>query len=427
MTPDDDFKLQTLKNIITDKIENPINKGNKKVLIFSAFADTANYLYDNISKWVKEKYSLNTALIEGGGNKVTLKHCPKNTNTLLTMFSPISKNRDVAFGYMKKLQESYSDKNLRWSSKADIHEFDDCFADIDILIATDCISEGQNLQDCDICINYDIHWNPVRIVQRFGRIDRLGSNNKVVGLINFWPPLSLNEYLNLTDRVKSRMTIVDQTATADDNILNPDEQIDDYREVQIRELREGKNIELEDTNNGVSISDLGLNEFRMDAVELLKIYGKLNRIPKGLHAVVSKDEAKGVVPGVIFILKNYNKDVNIKNQNLLHPYYLVYLDEKGEVINNHLEVKQILDVLRTASKGRDKPDTEACLKFNKETEDGLKMDKYNELLGEAIKSIIDVKEQSDITTLFKQGSSVLSGAKIKGLDDFELLAFVVIK
>lgn len=427
ITPENDLKLQTLKGIIDEKMTSPINEGNKKVLVFSAFADTASYLYDNISKWVKDKYGLNTALIEGDGNKVTLKHCPKHTNSLLTMFSPISKNRDQVFSWIPKHIESLNDKKLRWSPKMDRHEYDDCFEDIDILIATDCISEGQNLQDCDICINYDIHWNPVRIVQRFGRIDRLGSKNKAVGLINFWPPLPLNEYINLTDRVKSRMTIVDQTATADDNILNPDDQMDDYREVQIKKLREGENIELEDANNGVSISDLGLNEFRMDAAEFIKEYGEPRRVPKGMHCVIPADNSKGIVPGVIYILRNFNDNVNINRQNRLHPFYLVYVGEDGEIVNNHLEVKQILDVVRSSCLGQKEPIISAYKQFNEETNDGLDMSKYSALLEEAIKSIIEVKEQSDINALFKEGSGVLSGAKIKGLDDFELIAFVVVK
>ena len=427
VTPECDYKLQTLKEIIDIKIKNPINEGNKKVVIFSAFADTANYLYDNLSKWLKEKYGLETAMIEGQANKVTLRHCPKKTNTLLTMFSPISKNRDKVFNWMHHQIESYNDPKLNWSGKIDKHEFDDCFKDIDVLIATDCISEGQNLQDCDMCINYDIHWNPVRIVQRFGRIDRIGSKNKVIQLVNFWPPLPLNEYINLTDRVKSRMTIVDQTATADDNLLNPDDQIDDYREIQIKKLREGENIDLEDQNNGISIADLGLNEFRMDATELVKTYGEPRRAPKGMHCVIEKDESKGIVPGVIYILRNHNDNVNINRQNRLHPYYLVYVGENGEIVNNHLEVKEVLDAIRISCKGKTEPLYNACSKFNDETNDGLDMHKYSELLEEAIKSIIEVKEQSDITALFKQGSSVLSGAKIKGLDDFELLAFVVVK
>jgi len=365
--------------------------------------------------------------VEGGGNKATLKNCPKHTNSLLTMFSPVSKNREKAWGWMKKTIKDLKDPSINWSHKVNKNEYDDCFQDIDILIATDCISEGQNLQDCDICINYDIHWNPVRIVQRFGRIDRLGSINSVVGLINFWPPLPLNEYINLTDRVKSRMVIVDQTATADDNLLNPNDQMDDYREIQIKKLQEGENIDLEETGNGISISDLGLNEFRMDAVEYMKTYGEPTGMPKGMHAVISKDESKGIVPGVIFVLKNYNKNVNIKSQNLLHPYYLAYLGDKGEVVHTHLQVKQILDALRIASKGHAQPIPSAYNKFNSETDDGLKMGKYNKLLGDAIATIIEVKDQSDISSILGGDIDGFKGSKLKGLDDFELIAFVVVR
>ncbi len=427
VTPEHDLKLQTLKDIIDEKIKNPINEGNRKFLIFSAFADTANYLYDNLHKWLREKYGIETAMIEGGANKSTLKHCPKKTNSLLTMFSPVSKNRDKVFGWIPQMIDSYNNKNLRWSEKIDKHEYDDCFKDIDVLIATDCISEGQNLQDCDLCINYDIHWNPVRIVQRFGRIDRIGSINKTIKLINFWPPLPLNEYINLTDRVKSRMAIVDQTATADDNLLNPEDQMDDYREIQIKKLRDGENIDLEDTNNGISISDLGLNEFRMDATEFIKTYGEPHRVPKGMHCVIAQDKAKGIVPGVIYILRNHNDNVNINRQNRLHPYYLVYVNDDGNIVNNHLEVKEILDYIRSSCKGKTEPLYNCCSLFNQETNDGLDMSKYSYLLEKAIESIIEVKQQSDLNALFKQGSMVLNGVKIKGLDDFELLSFIVVK
>ncbi len=427
VTPEHDLKLQTLKDIIDEKIKNPINEGNRKFLIFSAFADTANYLYDNLHKWLREKYGIETAMIEGGANKSTLKHCPKKTNSLLTMFSPVSKNRDKVFGWIPQMIDSYNNKHLRWSEKIDKHEYDDCFKDIDVLIATDCISEGQNLQDCDLCINYDIHWNPVRIVQRFGRIDRIGSINKTIKLINFWPPLPLNEYINLTDRVKSRMAIVDQTATADDNLLNPEDQMDDYREIQIKKLRDGENIDLEDTNNGISISDLGLNEFRMDATEFIKTYGEPHRVPKGMHCVIAQDKAKGIVPGVIYILRNHNDNVNINRQNRLHPYYLVYVNDDGDIVNNHLEVKEILDYIRSSCKGRKEPLYNCCSLFNQETNDGLDMSKYSYLLEKAIESIIEVKQQSDLNALFKQGSMVLNGVKIKGLDDFELLSFIVVK
>jgi SNF2 family DNA or RNA helicase len=426
VTPEDDLKLQTLKKLIDDKLANPINPDNNKVLIFSAFADTAEYLYKHISQYVKATHGLETASITGTTNRATLKNCPKHTSHLLTMFSPISKNRNQAFAWIAQHIQDLHNPNLKWSHKVNKSEYDDSHKDIDILIATDCISEGQNLQDCDICINYDIHWNPVRIVQRYGRVDRLGSVNKCIGLINFWPPLPLNEYINLTDRVKSRMVIVDQTATADDNLLAPNDQVDDYREIQIQKLRDGHNVDIDD-NNGVSISDLGLTEFRMDVVELLKIYGEPTRLPKGMHAVVLRDEERGIVPGVIFVLCNHNDSIQIKSQNLLHPYYLIYLDDKGRTVNTHLQVKQVLDAIRIASKNIRTPIDKACRKFNFETDDGSKMDKYNKLLGDAISTIITVKEESDIVSLLKGNLDGFDKNKIKGLDDFELIAFVVVK
>lgn len=419
ITPSHDLKLIQLKQIITDKINNPINAGNKKVLIFSAFADTAEYLYNNIAPWLKQTFGLYAAKVEGGnGNNKCELLCGKATDTILTMFSPISKNREGSFYVDTKITGMEHTYSL-WGK--------DSMKDIDVLIGTDCISEGQNLQDCDLCVNYDIHWNPVRIVQRFGRIDRLGSKNDEIQLINFWPTISLDEYIKLSNRIESRMTIVDQTATADDNILNPDDVVDEYRSLQIKKMQEGDYQDIEDSENGISISDLGLNEFRMDAVAFIKQYGEPKRAPKGMHCVVSADASKDIVPGVIYILRNQNNNVNINRQNRLHPYYLVYVNEKGKVINTHLQVKQILDIVRSTCKGQKEPIAAVCRKFNKETDDGMDMRKYSELLEDSIKSIIEVKEESDLNALFKQGSMVLTGAKIKGLDDFELLAFVVIK
>ena len=419
ITPEHDIKLTKLKEIISNKIENPINAGNKKVLIFSAFADTARYLYKNIEPWLKEKYGLFTAKVEGGtGKNECSLNVEKSTDTLLTMFSPISKNRDVNFNVDTKI----SGKKNAWSLWGE-----DAMEDIDCLIGTDCISEGQNLQDSDMCINYDIHWNPVRIVQRFGRIDRLGSRNDEIQLINFWPAISLDEYIRLSSRVESRMIIVDQAATGDDNLLNPDDEIDDYRSQQIKKMQVGDYEDIEESESGISISDLGLNEFRMDATEFIKIYGEPKRAPKGMHAVISADEMKDAVPGVIYVLRNQNNNVNINRQNMLHPYYLVYVDNDGNVLNTHLEVKQILDIIRSSSKGQASPIISAYQKFNAETQDGLNMKKYNRLLEKSIESIIQVKEQSDLNALFKQGSMVLDGVRIKGLDDFELIAFIVIK
>lgn len=403
VSPDKDLKLRKLLSLIDNKINNPINPNNKKVLIFSAFADTTNYLYDNISSYVKDKYGLNTARIQGAqsGNTATIDG-DKETDRLLALFSPKSKERDVVYP---------NDKNVN----------------IDILIATDCISEGQNLQDCDLCINYDIHWNPVRIVQRFGRIDRIGSVNEYIKLINFWPNVSLDSYINLNARVENRMKLVDATATGDDNIISSEQADLDYRKQQLKKLQDGDLQDLEDVDGSITITDLGLNEFRMDVVSYIKEHGEPKNIPNGLYAVVRHDDNANIQKGVIYVLKNKADDINIGKKNRLHPYYLVYLDEQGNVINNHMEVKQILDVIRKTCKNQTEPIKDLCHQFSKETKDGYKMDKYSELLNKSIESIIDVKETNDIYSLFNNGSDVLFSGNIKGLDDFELIAFVVIK
>lgn len=403
VSPDKDLKLRKLLSLIDNKINNPINPNNKKVLIFSAFADTTNYLYDNISSYVKDKYGLNTARIQGAqsGNTATIDG-DKETDRLLALFSPKSKERDVVYP---------NDKNVN----------------IDILIATDCISEGQNLQDCDLCINYDIHWNPVRIVQRFGRIDRIGSVNEYIKLINFWPNVSLDSYINLNARVENRMKLVDATATGDDNIISSEQADLDYRKQQLKKLQDGDLQDLEDVDGSITITDLGLNEFRMDVVSYIKEHGEPKNIPNGLYAVVRHDDNANIQKGVIYVLKNKVDDINIGKKNRLHPYYLVYLDEQGNVINNHMEVKQILDVIRKTCKNQTEPIKDLCHQFSKETKDGYKMDKYSELLNKSIESIIDIKETNDIYSLFNNGSDVLFSGNIKGLDDFELIAFVVIK
>lgn len=312
VTPDRDLKLQKLVEIVKDKITHPFNPDNRKILIFSAFADTTNYLYENLAPMLLEKYGLYSARIQGAssGNATNIRG-DRDTDRLLTLFSPISKERDVAFP---------ADKDLN----------------IDVLIATDCVSEGQNLQDCDICINYDIHWNPVRIVQRFGRIDRIGSKNKFVQLVNFWPNVSLDEYINLNARVENRMTLVDATATGDDNIIASEQADLDYRKEQLKKLQEGNLQDLEDVDGSITITDLGLNEFRMDMVAYIKEHGEPKNIAHGLYCVVRHDDEKNIPKGVIYVLKNRNSAVNIGDKNRLHPYYLVYLDEAGNVVRNHM-------------------------------------------------------------------------------------------
>lgn len=297
--------------------------------------------------------------------------------------------------------------------------------EIDILIATDCISEGQNLQDCDYLINYDIHWNPVRIIQRFGRIDRIGSKNAYIQLVNFWPDMDLDEYINLKDRVETRMKISIMTSTGDDDLINSEEKGDlEYRKQQLKRLQE-EVVDIEDMSTGISIMDLGLNEFRLDLLEYVKTHSDLEKMPKGLHAVVNKtDELK---EGVIFVLRNINNSVNIDNQNRIHPFYMVYVDTEGQVLCDYLNPKKLLDDIRLLCKGKSEPIYELTKIFNEETNDGKNMSETSRLLSDAINSIIDCKEESDIDSLFSAGGTSALLSSISGLDDFELICFLVIK
>ena len=400
ITPEHDTKLQTLFSLLSDKIENPINPGNKKVLIFSAFADTADYLYDQVSVYMKKKYGLDTAVISGTvDGKTTIRGLHPTLNNVLTCFSPVSKSKAVLMPNNP--------------------------AEIDILIATDCISEGQNLQDCDYVINYDIHWNPVRIIQRFGRVDRIGSSNSYIQLVNFWPNLTLDEYINLKSRVETRMKITVMTSTGDDDLINPEEKGDlEYRKQQLKRLQE-EVVDIEDMSTGISIMDLGLNEFRLDLLDYVKTHGDLSAKPKGLHAVVPATE--DLPAGVIFVLRNINNGVNIDNQNRIHPFYMVYVDMDGNVVCDYLNPKKLLDDIRLLCRGKSKPIEHLCKRFNAETDDGRDMRDMSMLLNDAINSIIDTKEESDIASLFRPGGTSLLADTFSGLEDFELITFLVIK
>ena len=400
VTPEEDVKLQHIKKQIAAKIANPINPGNRKILIFTAFADTANYLFKNLARGPLENDGVNFGMVTGQDTPKTTLGTGYDFQALLTLFSPRSKEKSVVMP--------------------------DEPGEIDILIGTDCISEGQNLQDCDYLINYDIHWNPVRIIQRFGRIDRIGSLNQSIQLVNYWPDISLDEYINLKERVENRMIIADVSATGDDNVLTAKSSDIAYRKEQLRRLQE-EVIELEDLKTGVSITDLGLNDFRMDLLNYVKENGDLENVPSGMHAVVPANEKLGLKPGVIFALRNRNNGVNINQQNRLHPYYLVYIDKDGEVIADHTEAKKLLDLVRSSSKGRSEPIVEICRLFNEDTDDGRNMGPYSDLLSAAIHSMIEVKEEKDLDSLFSGGKTTALVNTISGLDDFELIAFLVVQ
>lgn len=408
ITPAHDSKLQMLIADLKEKFAHPINKDNRKVLIFTAFADTADYLYQQLAERIKADCGLNVALITGSTEgKCTIPKFECTFNNVLTFFSPISKDKDNIFDEKDATKKPW------------IHE------NIDVLIATDCISEGQNLQDCDYLINYDIHWNPVRIIQRFGRIDRIGSRNKEIQLVNYWPDMELDEYIQLKGRVESRMKATILTSTGDDNLLSDNEKGDlEYRRKQLKHLQE-EVVDIEDMDTGINIMDLGLNEFRLDLLSYIKEHPDIEHAPFGMNAVAG---AKGdIKPGVIYVLKNRNNAVNIDRKNLLHPFYMVYLSDDGEVICDHLHPKKLLDTLRLLCKDKKEYDRNLCALLSKETSDGRHMEHYSDLLQKAIDSMVRIKEESDIDSLFSLGETTALTNEIKGLDDFELITFLIIK
>lgn len=398
-----DEKLADLKKVISNKIENPINEDNKKILIFTAFADTAKYLYENISQWIFDNYGLYTALVTGSGDNKTNLKAVRNTDIdeILTSFSPISKNRNIINPEMTE--------------------------EIDILIGTDCISEGQNLQDCDYLINYDIHWNPVRIIQRFGRVDRIGSKNKDIQLVNFWPNIELDEYINLKGRVENRMVMVDVSATGEENIIvNNDKVMNDleYRKNQLEKLKD-QVIDLEDVSDAISITDLTFNDFKIELMEYMKKHRKeLDNAPFGIYSIVPAGEFE---PGVIFLLRQVKGVKESKDKNALTPYYLVYISEDEEVKLNYIQSKKILDYYQKLCSGKKEVFRNLVESFDRETDNGRQMDKYSQLLKESIENIIGKKQETGVRSLFIKGGTSPVKNNIEGLEEFELISFLILK
>lgn len=393
-----DAKLLDLEELITQKVANPINPGNKKVIIFTAFADTANYLYEQLTPFAQARLGLATAEITGAsGSKTEVPGVRNDLSEILTCFSPVSKERDKVYP--------------RLAGK-----------DIDILIATDCISEGQNLQDADYLVNYDIHWNPVRIVQRFGRVDRIGSKNDEIQLVNFWPDEDLDNYINLKTRVENKFRALVLASTGDDDYINEGEKGDlEYRRQQLEQMRH-EVVDLEDVSGGVSITDLGLNDFRMDLVAYYQDNPGIDRVPTGIDAVVEGDE-----PGIIFVLRNVSHELDTKTRNQIHPFYLVYVSDEGEVVHGYLDPKDTLDAMRRLCRGKSEPDAALCRAYNRATKNGRDMRAASQLLRSAIESIVDEKAEEDLASFFTAGTTSFLENDVAGLDDFELICFLVVR
>lgn len=398
-----DAKLVQLKELIHNKIRQPLNTDNKKVIVFTAFADTASYLYEQISSWAKDQHTINTALVTGtGSNKTTMKGIRTDLNELLTNFSPRSKERNKIYPELTE--------------------------EIDILIATDCISEGQNLQDCDYLINYDIHWNPVRIIQRFGRIDRLGSTNTQIQLVNFWPNMELDEYINLEARVSGRMVLLDISATGEENVIEDNGEMNDldYRRKQLQQMQ-NEVVDLEDVHGGISITDFTFNDFKMDLMEYLKEHeGILEQTPTGIHAV-TKVNIEDLPEGVIFCLKQRKKNKKEEHHNPIDPYFLTYVSSEGELVLSFTQSKKILDVYQKLSSSETEVFVDLVNDFKKETKQGKDMSDYVELLESAVQEIVGKNEEKGIASLFTAGGTASLNEEIRSLDDFEVISYLVIK
>ena len=394
-----DQKLKELKNLIKEKVEKPLNGDNKKVIIFTAFADTAKYLYDNLSKELFDELGLYSAVVTGSDNpKTNLKGIKTDFNTILTNFSPRSKER-----------------------------FEQEKPEIDILIATDCISEGQNLQDCDYLINYDIHWNPVRIIQRFGRIDRIGSKNQVIQLVNFWPNMELDEYIHLESRVSGRMVMLDMSATGEENVITDSDSMNDleYRKKQLKQLQD-QVVDLEDISGGISITDLTFNDFKMDLVNYMKNNKEiLEKAPTGTYAI-AKSNIEEAEKGVIFCLKQVNKDIKPSEYNTLNPYFLVYVKENGEILLNFIQSKKILDIYKKVCIGEKELYPDLIAEFNRETSNAKDMSKFTNFLEKTVENIVGKEEEKGFDSLFSLDETILNNS-VQNMDDFELISFLVIK
>jgi len=401
-----DRKLKLLKDIIRKKLEEPINEGNKKIIVFTAFSDTASYLYDNISEWVKSEFNLHTGLVTGGsGCKTTMPGIKRKMMPIITSFSPISKERNKIYP-----------------------ELED---EIDILIATDCISEGQNLQDCDFLINYDIHWNPVRIVQRFGRIDRLGSINKEIQLVNFWPNMDLDQYINLEARVSGRMVLLDISATGEENVIDftSADQMNDleYRKKQLEKLQSG-DFDIESGGGAIAITDLTFNDFRMSLNEyLLDNERELTLMPPSVFSVVNVEDLPelNLPSGVIFCLKNETGSVIADPNYPLNPFYLVYVKDDGSIFCEASNIKKTFDILKAVSTISNL-DENAIAKFNRKTNNSRKMEHYRKLLSSAVQHLVGTAKESKAESLFSPGGINSGNLSCKGLNDFEVVSYIVL-
>jgi superfamily II DNA/RNA helicase len=388
-----DKKLHELKEFVQYKIKNqPYNKGNKKILIFTAFADTAHYIYDNLTKDL-ENYGLNFGLIIGSGKpRVTTKQVKADFESVLSHFSPKSKLK-------KDLPENEQ---------------------IDILIGTDCISEGQNLQDCDTVVNFDIQWNPVSLIQRFGRIDRLESQNDKIKMVNFFPALELNEYLNLEGRVRNKMNLANLAGTGEDNALDPEMNDFNFRKSQLEKLQ-NEVIDIEDASEGISLTDFNMNEYLYELSKYIKENPEIQTIPSGIVSLT-----KGEKKGVIYCFKHKNINLKPNSDSSLYPYYLVFVDVDGKEYFMNSSDRLNLREFRRLCKSNSRVDKKLYEKFYLETNYMKDLSKYKKLLNNSIE-LIQGKEKDEAEVSIFDFTGFDNAFESEDVKDFELISFLVIE
>ncbi len=399
VTAERDAKLADLRRLIAAKVASPFNPGNVKLLVFTAFAETAEYLYQNL----RTDYPHRMALVTGSGrNKTTHPKLSSDLGSILSAFAPRARSRPEAL---------------------------DGEEEINLIIATDCISEGQNLQDCDCVVNYDIHWNPVRIVQRFGRIDRLGSHNAVIRLVNFWPNMDLDTYIGLERSVSGKMILLDVSATGEENLIEAQagNQMNDleYRRQQLETLQ-SRVVDLEDLSSGVSITDLTLNDLRLDLARLSpEERTALGRRLTGTYSpLFSSDDFPA---GALFVLRAATPaaERSIAKGDPLFPHALIYVGTDERIILPHSQPKRMLDLLRLAAATPVERQSEAWARFDAETDRGAKMDIWQALLSAAIRGVTGKAEERAVESLFTTGGIEGAGGE-SGLDDWEVVCWLAI-
>lgn len=387
-----DAKIDRLQELLIDKItKTPYNQGNRKVIIFTAFADTANYIYAQISSELLKAH-LYTACVTGGNIKTTNQNIDSDFNSVLCAFSPQSK--------MKKEIPAKEQ--------------------VDILIGTDCISEGQNLQDCDTIINFDIQWNPVSLIQRFGRIDRIGSTNSCIQMINFFPNVALNEYLGLEQRVKGKMTTLNIVSTGDEDFLTPEMNDFNFRRRQLERLKD-EVIDIDDATENISLSDLNMNEYLYELSTYISNHTEVNKVPTGIYSVTD-----GMNQGVLLCFKHSNLSDKPKSDSSLYPYYIIYISNDGEVLYGNSQAREVLKVFRKLCYGKSEPMREYFDRFLNRTNQVTDMSFYSNLLNKAVKSIKGVEEEKAISFAFDFSGFNNSFAD-DTIDDFELISFLVVE